>query len=221
LDEAESCLWGFGFIFKRYLTVESKGSFNISPALRDYQDEVKIIGQMLLGYGEIEFALGLAVGIACGDSEAPLHAATQVRSETSRLDIIDTFAVRAFRKTDLLASYLTAMDATRFCLKIRNQWAHCHWGNDKFGLKFQTFGDKGTFSGENSFDDWARINLATLQSQASYFEYARLCSLCLETNAGFLAHGKPPKRSMPKEMRKPHMRSQPLKQDRVRKDQEQ
>jgi hypothetical protein len=82
----------------------------------------------------------------------------------------------AYKKLELGVDFELAVSAMRYCLKIRNQYAHCNWYDDRSGrLAFVNVEEiaKGDqlISG---FDDLTRryVDVPILEKQEQYFGYA-------------------------------------------------
>ena len=112
-------------------------TLSIMPAFDQYEKEGRIIGRLLAGYGELEFELSNCVGSAIQDPDIAIKVLFRARSESLRIDIADALAYSKFKDIGLENQYADSFGAIRFCRKIRNQFAHCHWYNDpKDGLFF-------------------------------------------------------------------------------------
>jgi hypothetical protein len=165
----------------------------LTPAFDRYPKEAAIVGRLLAGYAELEFQLGLCAERALRKSEHPgypesvphkadnrhvaLKALYRLRSESGRLQVADALARSEYTYLGLEAPYADAIGAIRHCLKIRNQFAHCHWGTDPYiGLIFTDLEENARGVGDFTFDStWRSIDLALLQLQEAYFEYTMRC----------------------------------------------
>src|SRR5262249_59726894 len=105
----------------------------VMPAFHRFQSEAAIIGRLLAGYAELEIALLNCVSIVRGDFDATLKAMFRVRGETARINVGDALGRQAYRELDLGRDFELALSAMRYCLKIRNQCAHCNWYDDRSG----------------------------------------------------------------------------------------
>lgn len=180
----------------------------INPAFISYPEEAKLLGELVLGYGELDLSFAFTCGIAVQQKYALLHAVNQVRSETARLDIAHALAADAFAKLGLAEEYRRAHQAIKYCLKIRNQWAHAQWGDmNPYGLAF-TRTDGDVFALPLKRTVWNSIKLDLLQKQEAYFEYTRRCILTLESNLIPILAGKPAQLEFPPEIHRPSMHSQ-------------
>jgi hypothetical protein len=99
----------------------------IVPQFHDFPEEAAILGQLLAGYGSLEYALSLCVGMARNDLDMVIKAMFRPRGETQRIQVADALGRAPYRKADLENEFSEAIAGMRFCLKIRNQYAHCQW----------------------------------------------------------------------------------------------
>jgi hypothetical protein len=146
----------------------------IAPAFQAYPAEGAAIGRLLCYYGELEFRLALCVGQAIGSTIGGLRAIFRLRSESSRLQVADAVARTPFADVGLQNDFADALGAIRHCLKIRNQFAHCHWGQSKGGLRFISLQDEADraegFAGLD-WGEWSYSGAALLAEQEAYFAY--------------------------------------------------
>lgn len=180
----------------------------INPAFLRYPEEARLLGEMVLGYGELDISFGMVAGKAARKMHAVLHAINRVRSEKSRLDIADALACGSFKELGLAAEYARVHRAMRFCLRVRNQYTHSQWADwGEHGLGFTNV-DGDAFASPIQPLKWNSIKLALLQKQEAFFEYTRRCILTLDTNLLWVLAEKPPAEAMPPEMHEPSMHSQ-------------
>ena len=148
----------------------------VMPAFHRFPGEAAIIGRLLAGYAELEIDLLHCVSVAREDFDATLKAMFRIRGETARINIGDALGRQAYEKLELGVDFELAVSAMRYCLKIRNQYAHCNWYDDRSGrLAFVNVEEiaKGDqlISG---FDDLTRryVDVPILEKQEQYFGYA-------------------------------------------------
>lgn len=101
-------------------------------AFKTFPDEAAIIGRLLAGYGELELMLCLCAASARQDFNMVFKAMFRPRGESQRIDIGDALGRDLFRIHKLETQFSEAVSDMRYCLKIRNQYAHCYW-SDGFG----------------------------------------------------------------------------------------
>ena len=165
----------------------------LTPAFDRFPMEASIVGRLLAGYAELDFQFGLCAERALRKAQHPgypeavehqadnrhvaLKALYRLRSESSRIQVADALARSEFTYLGLQAPYSDALGAIKHCLKIRNQFAHCHWGtHPEFGLMLTNLEENAEGAGDFTFESaWRKIDLALLQKQEEYFEYAMRC----------------------------------------------
>ncbi|MCF8706763.1 hypothetical protein [Rhizorhapis sp. SPR117] len=99
----------------------------ITTDLRHFPEETAILGRILSGYGELEFDIAFLLQFALGDDrDVAFKSLFGIRGETARIDIADNLMRRRYKEVGLGDDYGEAIGSMRHCLKIRNQYAHCH-----------------------------------------------------------------------------------------------
>jgi hypothetical protein len=148
--------------------------------LERYPEEAAVIGRLLTGYGEIEFELAHAVGVALNSFDNAIRLVFRVRNESQRLEVADAILRPFFAKIELSGQYGCALGAARHCKAIRNQYAHCHWYSEEVvGLYFTNLEEAAKRrEGETSFN-MQQISLPLLKEQEAYFIYAQDCLVWL------------------------------------------
>lgn len=145
--------------------------------LRYYPEETMIIGRLLGGYGEFEFDIAFLLQFALGDDrDVAFKSIFGIRGETARIDVADNLMRRRYQAAGLGEDYGEAIGALRYCLKIRNQYAHCHWvKNMMHGLCFVDVEDvaRGAAEVELAALTQKRVTLALLREQENFFAYAQ------------------------------------------------
>src|SRR5262249_40264937 len=103
--------------------------------------------------------------------DATLKAMFRVRGETARINVGDALGRQAYDKLGLRADFELAVSAMRYCLKIRNQYAHCNWYHDLSGRRLAFVNVEEPISG---LDNLTRhyVDVPTLEEQEQYFGYA-------------------------------------------------
>jgi hypothetical protein len=103
------------------------------PAFNAFPDDEKIIGRLLTGYTNLEVGLMHCVQIVRDDFDTVLKAMFRARGESARVDIADAFGRHFYDALGLGTEFAMGIAATRHCLKIRNQYSHCAWWDDRSG----------------------------------------------------------------------------------------
>jgi hypothetical protein len=97
--------------------------------------EAAIIGQLVIGYGELELALMNSVQTGRGgDLDTVLKAMFRARGESRRIEVADALGRQVFIGLGLGQEFNTAIADMNYCRRIRNQYAHCQWVNDGNGF---------------------------------------------------------------------------------------
>jgi|HubBroStandDraft_6_1064221.scaffolds.fasta_scaffold126942_2 hypothetical protein len=138
----------------------------------DFPAEREAIGNMLIGYGEIEFAILSCLSEVNGDLETSARILFRVRGETPRIEVADAIMRPVFSGVGLGPKWGNAVGAIRICKNIRNQYAHCHWHQEDKQLKFMDL-DADAKSTEGDVEITYRfVDSGLIQKQTAYFSYA-------------------------------------------------
>jgi hypothetical protein len=146
----------------------------ILPAFLRLPQEAAIIGRLLAGYGELEFEFADCVKHFSHDMHSAFAALFRLRTESGRIQVADALIRGPITALGLGTQYKDAYDAMLHCLKIRNQYAHCHWLEQDGELLFTMLDH--AFDGPETKSLTIRVALlSTLQAQETYFDYTRRC----------------------------------------------
>jgi hypothetical protein len=146
----------------------------LSPFLK-FADEAAIIGRLSAGYTTLEVGLMNCVQVVRDDFDAVLKAMFRVRSETGRIDVADALGRHFYDDRLLRTEFEMAIGAVRHCLKIRNQYAHCVWYDDRSpNLAFVNIEDIARIN--DRLKDLGslpvkHVDVPLLQAQEEYFVY--------------------------------------------------
>ena len=149
-----------------------------NPALERFPAESEIIGGMVVGFAEPEIMVCNVAGLALNDSDLILKTLYGLRSTSARINTADTLMQPAFRAVGMANEQAKALTAVRYCVRIRNQYAHCNWGNKPAGLCFADL--QKSAKGEEWSPDWRHIDVPLLAAQEAYFGHARHLLFYLE-----------------------------------------
>jgi len=191
----------------------------LMPAFHDRKEESAVVGRLIAGYAELELLLAICTGVALAASSKPnpKHTRPQHRIRYRRIGIKRFFSKRGVQnridyakkqmhkvyfKMKMRADYIEIMGAMAACLKIRNLFAHCHWGESKKpGLFFIDLEAAGRAPGRLALKKFRHADGKTLAKVENYFWYTFQCLEYLETEfsvrAGLL---RPPALSRPKRL---------------------
>lgn len=139
-----------------------------------FPDEMRVIGQLLTDYVELEISLMNCVQVVHDDLDGVFKAMFRPRGETKRIDIADGLGRTGYEKWSLGTEFAMAIDAMRHALKIRDQYSHCIWQVKVNELKFAAL-EELAFDNQPlaNLDDVAfkEITLDLLTEQSTYFVY--------------------------------------------------
>jgi hypothetical protein len=142
--------------------------FRPNPAFDRFTAEGALVGRILSSFGEIEVSICRNAAHATGLGNTLMKALYGIRATSTRINTADRLMRSYFEQRGLLADYRNAIDAVWHCLKIRNQYAHCNWGDHhQAGLFFadlQDSADTHDFS-----QSWRHVDVPLLEQQFAYF----------------------------------------------------
>ena len=96
--------------------------------------EAAAVGRLLAGYADVEISLMNCVQmVRGGDLDTVLRAMFGRRGETQRIDTANTLGKPAYDSLGLGSRFSTAISGMKFCLRIRNCYAHSFWHDDNTG----------------------------------------------------------------------------------------
>lgn len=163
----------------------------IIPAFDKFPKEGEIIGRLLSGYGELELMLCFCVAAARNDFDMVFKAMFRPRGESQRIHIADAMGRMPFKKLSIGRQFSEAVESVRYCLKIRNRYAHCYWTDDygrQLGfVQLEDTAEKSTLVNDVFHIPATDVDLKLLQNQEAYFVYTSQCLNVLQTHAKGLA----------------------------------
>jgi hypothetical protein len=138
-----------------------------------FPQEQEIVGSLLMAYGELEFALvGCLDEVIGPDLNVTARMMFRIKGEYARIQVSDAIIRPAVKKVGLDGQWACAFGAMDHCRKIRNQYAHCHWHLEDARLFFVDFDVDVESVAEELNITYRHVDLALLQQQKIYFEYA-------------------------------------------------
>ena len=146
----------------------------------NFSNEQKLIGEMLLGYGELEFVMLDILNAVMRNAQTAVRTLYQIRSETHRLNVVEAIVTPWFEKLNLGGQLREGMNAANHCKNIRNQYAHCTYIADGSVLRFANLETTAKGKGEQCQVVASPISLELLKKQRSYFDYADQMLLWLD-----------------------------------------
>jgi len=131
---------------------------------------------MLAGYADLEIDLMHCAKVVRGDLDLALKAMFRGRGNAQRIDIADALARQPYHALGIGQDFERAIGAVRYCLRIRNLYAHCTWWNDNSGqLAFANLENLAKLHvpvQDLHGLDVHHVTVPHLQSQFAYFEHA-------------------------------------------------
>jgi len=146
---------------------------SIIPSLSNYPEEGQIIGRLLAGYGELEFEFAACLASALNeDRQTALRVIFRTKGEESRINIGDAIMRPKYDAIGLKDQYDAMLGALRFCKRIRNQYAHCHWLDyPERGLFFTDLEEPVKTSKGEIYLKFRHVDVPLLMLQEAYFVY--------------------------------------------------
>jgi len=147
----------------------------ILSAFKKFPGESAIIGRLLAGYSTLELDLMNCVQMGTGNFDTALKRLFRVRGETKRVNTGERLGKEDYRKYRLGTAFGEAIGAMRYCLRVRNQYAHCVWWDDLSGkLAFANLEDAASISAtvrDLSNLPTLYVDVELLNLQEGYFVY--------------------------------------------------
>ena len=179
-----------------------------------FSKEGDTIGRLLAGYSNIEVSLFHAVHVATGDFDSGLRKMFGIRSESKRIEAAEKLGLPEYQRLKLATDFEKALRVMRYCLQIRNQYAHWVWWDDNTGkLAFANVEDLTKY--KRKVKDFGKlkahhVDAALLKAQEAYFVYADELLLWVNYEGRFkegkLGNAKQNPLNKPKGMRRPKLR---------------
>ncbi len=141
-----------------------------------FPNEAALIGRMLAGYADLEIDLMHCAKAVRADLDTTLKAMFRTRGNAQRIDVADALARQPYHGLGIGAQFEMAIGAVRYCLRIRNLYAHCTWWDDN--SRQLAFANLEELAKENAaITDLHglvvhHVTIPHLQGQLAYFEYA-------------------------------------------------
>jgi hypothetical protein len=154
------------------------------PIFDTCQEEGKIVGRLLAGYGELEFRLYSCLCSVMDNDNIAARIIYRARGEEQRIVVADGIMRTKYAAVGLGNPYSEAIADMHWCRKIRNQYAHCHWylpkPNTNYGLSIINLEEAAHSNSDNIIVRRDYINLVVLGQQELYFIYVSNCLTYLE-----------------------------------------
>ena len=148
----------------------------ILRAFQDFPAEAALVGRMLAGYADLEIDLMNCAKAVRVDLDLALKTMFRSRGNAQRIDIADALARQPYHALGIGADFEATISAVRYCLRIRNLYAHCTWWNDN--SRQLAFANLEELAKEDAVVVDLHglmvhhVTVPHLQGQFAYFEYA-------------------------------------------------
>jgi hypothetical protein len=150
---------------------------SILAPFQKFAAEGATVGRLLAGYSNIEVGLlHCTVAARGGDLDTILKKMFRIRDETRRINEAEKLALGEYQQLKLATDFQKAISIVRYCLKIRNQYAHWVWWDDHSGrLAFANLEELA--ARKRPVKDLGKlkphhVDAALLAAQEAYFVYA-------------------------------------------------
>lgn len=145
-------------------------------AFQKFPDEAAIIGRLLAGYANLEMGLMSCAQVVRDDFDTVFKTMFRARGESQRITIGDALARRYYDELGIGTEYSMAISVMKYCLKIRNRYAHCVWYDDNSGMlafvNLEEIAEEHDFIADLKGLTRFHVDLHTLQAQEAYFAHA-------------------------------------------------
>ncbi len=188
-------------------------AYRINPALHRRSEEAAIIGRIVVAFGELEYLTVSCAVRAINNGNRVLKALYSLRSTSGRIDAADALIHPTFAGGELEGDYNNMFAAIRYCARIRNQYAHCNWGDadgSGAGLFFCDL-EESPEDQKGLILHWYQVDVPLLEAQEAYFVHALDYLYFFETQLSVIAQDRPiyPAHPKPSELARPPLHNPP------------
>jgi hypothetical protein len=143
----------------------------INPAFERHPAEAALIGRIVVHFGELEVTFCQNNCTALNTLIPLMKALYNLKATSSRIDFLDGLIRNFYLGHSLEKEYDIAISMLRYCLRIRNLFAHCNWADDITGVYPGLFYADLQDSAKtlDLRHDWKHVDVALLQKQEDYF----------------------------------------------------
>ena len=144
----------------------------VARSLEGFPEHAELIGDMLLGYGELESIMVSLVALATStDENTAVRILYRMRGAQNRLDVADAILRPYYIKLGLIGPYGQWIGAMRRCKLLRNQYAHCAFLDRHNALYIADFDTAAQSTDGTANLHFARLGLDLVREQQDYFWY--------------------------------------------------
>lgn len=158
----------------------------VAYSLENFPEQHALLGDMILGYADLEYLVIDLVGQAMGgDLDTAVRMLYRLRGAHDRLNLADAVLRPFLNELNLAGPYGQWLGAMRRCRIIRNQYAHCGWRSKDGKLWFASLDEAGQSSEGATAISFVPLELELLKEQQAYFWYTAKLTFYLMDEARF------------------------------------
>lgn len=148
---------------------------SLLPAFLRHPEAGRIVGTLVTAYGELEFLLAHCIGEIIDNRDVAFKVMFRARGEEQRVILADALARPILSDGAYKTAFEQTIAALRYCLKIRNQYAHCAWGDDARGLWFVALEENAKDNGPYDLTELTQhvLSLDLLHEQEAFFAHTK------------------------------------------------
>ncbi|WFU77404.1 hypothetical protein QA645_22890 [Bradyrhizobium sp. CIAT3101] len=149
------------------------------------EEQGKIIGKILVGYGELEVGLLSCLVAVERHIDLPVKRLFERMPAEKRIKLARQTLLPAFADAGLEADMKECLADLDWCRDLRNQYAHCQWGwtsNDGlFFVNLEQLAANHVGPITRVMNHPRYLGVSLLKEQEAYGDYVRECFIYLET----------------------------------------
>jgi hypothetical protein len=146
-------------------------TYRINPAFDRFPVEANLVGLILSSFGELELTVCQCAGVTLEMQNAVLKVLYLLRATSSRIDTADGLMRPLYEKHGLTDVYDGTIKMLKYCLTIRNQYAHCNWADQGQLGGGLFFADLQSSAKNKNFDHaYKHVDPPILNSQLDFFK---------------------------------------------------
>lgn len=158
----------------------------IVSSLSRFPKHASLIGEMLVGYGELEFAMTTLVQQAIKRSISDAaRVVYRMRGAQNRIDVSDALLRPFYKQIGLNGPYGQWLGAMRRCRVIRNQYAHCTWYHEDGRLLMAELAEAAQPPEGPALLTFTSLELPLVKQQYDYFEYTHDLAYYLKNEGAY------------------------------------
>lgn len=139
-----------------------------------FSAESVLVGQMLAGYGELEYRLSELVATLSQNATVHLAGVFKLASPAARLEVFDALLRPKAEELGLASKYAQTMDAVDYCRLVHSQYDCCHWSARNGKVRFLNMEEQALAPKPGARLIWRETDIDLLTAQLAHFDYARV-----------------------------------------------